>query len=349
MVSIVDVAKLAKVSTTTASRVLSGSTYPVSSERRARVLAAAAELNYSPSALAKAMVTGDTRIVGVIIGDSTDPYFATIVRGVEDTARMHGYLVVVCNSDRDPNVELSYMKTLNDYRVDGVIFAGGGLEDPDYIASMEEIMKSFQERGAASISLGKHHVPSTSIMVDNQKIIRDAMEYLVSLGHTRIGYISGPELLTTTQERLAGYYAVVEKYNLDEGPELVLRGDYSYQSGLQAAEAFILMRPKPTAILASNDFMGIGCLAGLRSKGVQIPEDISIMGVDDITFTRFVDPPLTTMEIPMYELGKTGMEKLIALRQMEESPEETVILPHQLVVRESTGMPSKIKHRKLDE
>ena len=302
------------------------------------MLIAAAELNYSPSALAKAMVTGDTKIIGVIIGDSTDPYFAAIVRGVEDAARSRGYLVVVCNSDHDPQVELSYMKTLNDYRVDGVIFAGGGLADEAYIASVAEVLKSFQARGAVCISLGQHNLPSFPIMVDNQQIIQDAMEYLVSLGHTRIAYISGPELLTTTESRLTGYRTVVKKYGLDDEPELVSRGDYSYQSGQRAAEDFAEMELKPTAILASNDLMGIGCLAKLRELGYRIPEDISIMGIDDITFARFVDPPLTTIAIPMYELGKRGMDMLSSLRQGESSVDKQIILPHTLIERKSTSV-----------
>jgi len=349
MTSLVDVAKLANVSITTASRVLSRSTYPVSDEKRERVLAAASELNYSPSALAKALVTGDTKIVGVIIGDSTDPYFATIVRGVDDEARLQGYLVVVCNSDRDPLVELSYLKTLNDYRVDGVIFAGGGLADEDYVSSVSELLESFQNRGAVCISLGKHLFPSFPILVDNQQIVQDAMEYLVGLGHKRIGYISGPELLTTTQARLTGYQTGVKKYGLDEEPELVLRGDYSYQSGLQAAEAFNVMKNKPTAILASNDLMGIGCLAGLRERGYHIPSDISIIGIDDITFSRFVDPPLTTIIVPMYELGRVGMETLLAIRQGEDLPYEQILLPHKLVVRGSTGAPPAKKPELVDE
>jgi LacI family transcriptional regulator len=343
MASLVDVAKLANVSITTASRVLSGSTYPVSDEKRERVLAAATELNYSPSALAKALVTGDTKIVGVIIGDSTDPYFATIVRGVDDAARLQGYLVIVCNSDRDPQVELSYLKTLNDYRVDGVIFAGGGLDDEAYVFQVSELLGSFRDRGAVCISLGKHLFPSFPILVDNQQIVQDAIEHLVSLGHKRIGYISGPELLTTTQARLAGYQAGVRKYGLDEEPELVLQGDYSYQSGLQAAEAFTVMKNKPTAILASNDLMGIGCLAGLRERGYHIPADISIIGIDDITFSRFVDPPLTTIIVPMYELGRVGMETLLALREGEDLPHKQILLPHKLVVRKSTGAPSAKK------
>jgi len=339
MSSIVEVARLANVSVTTVSRVLSGSSHPVSEEKRKRVMDAAARLNYSPSALAKAMVTGDTKIVGVIIGDATDPYFATIVRGVEDAARNYGYLVVVCNSDRNPEVELAYLKTLNDYRVDGLIFAGGGLNDQKYIESVTEILECFQERGSVCVSLARQHLPSYPVLMDNQQIVQDAVSYLVGLGHTRIAYISGPELLTTTQSRLEGYHLAVQEFGIEQAGELILGGDYTYQAGLRVASEIHAMSRKPTAVLASNDLMAIGCLVGLKELAYQIPRDISVIGIDDIAFARFVDPPLTTVSVPMYALGKIGMESLVTLRKGNRPEKELVVLPHQIVVRKSTGAP----------
>ena len=337
--SIIEVARLANVSVTTVSRVLSGSAYPVSKDKRKRILEAAASLNYSPSALAKAMVTGDTRMVGVIVGDATDPYFATIVRGVEDAAREHGYLVVVCNSDRNPQVEMSYLKTLNDYRVDGIIFAGGGIDDQKYIDEVAGIIEIFQERGSVCVSLARSHLPSYPVRVDNRQAVRDGVRHLVALGHTRIAYVSGPELLTTTHSRLDGYRNAVKEFKVDEKTELILSGNYTFRSGVEAAHTVHAMQVKPTAVLASNDMMAIGCLVGLKELGYQVPQDISVIGIDDIAFAQFVDPPLTTVSIPMYELGKTGMENLIALRQGVKPEKEMVILPHSLVVRKSTGRP----------
>ena len=178
MASITDVAKRANVSITTVSRVLSGSAHPVSDETRARVLEAAEALNYSPSALAQAMVTRATRIVGVIIGDATDPYFAAIVRGIEDVARRHGYLVIVCNSDRAPEIELAYLNTLNNYRVDGIIFAGGGLADEKYLEKIQQALQAIYQRGAVSVSLAKHLFSSFSVLVDNEQVVKDGVAYL---------------------------------------------------------------------------------------------------------------------------------------------------------------------------
>jgi LacI family transcriptional regulator len=339
MTSITDVAKRANVSITTVSRVLSGSSHPVSDETRSRVLEAAEALNYSPSALAQAMVTRATRIVGVIIGDATDPYFAAIVRGIEDVARRHGYLVIVCNSDRVPEIELAYLNTLNNYRVDGIIFAGGGLADEQYLEKIQQALQSIYQRGAVSVSLAKHLFSSFSVLVDNEQVIRGAVDYLVGLGHRSIAYISGPELLTTTQLRLNGYKAALLAHGLRLTPEFILAGNYKYESGLSAAKTLASLPELPTAILASNDMMAIGCLVGLKTLGYRIPENISVMGVDDIATTQFVDPPLTTISLPLYELGARGMENLISLRHNGLTAYEAVTLAHKLVVRESTAPP----------
>ncbi len=339
MVSIIDVAKKANVSITTVSRVLNSSSHSVSEERRTRVLEAAKTLNYSPSALAQAMVTRATRIVGVIIGDAMDPYFATIVRGVEDVAREHGYLVIVCNSDRVPEIELQYLQTLSSYQVEGVIFAGGGLTDEKYVQKMRQALEVFYSRGAVCVSLAKHLISPFAVLVDNEQIIKDATSYLISLGHQSIAYISGPGLLTTASLRLTGYRSALEAHGLEFRPELIFDGDYKYEAGLRAARAIDALPTTPTAVLASNDLMAIGCLVGLKELGYRIPDDLNVMGIDDIATTQFVDPPLTTMAIPLYDLGAIGMESLIRLRNREAIAAGKITLPHRLVVRKSTAAP----------
>ena len=338
--SIVDVARSASVSVTTVSRVLSGSAHPVSEEARARVLEAARELHYSPSALAQAMVSRETRIVGVIIGDATDPYFAGIVRGVEDVARQHGYLVIVCNSDRQPEIELRYLNTLNDYRVDGVIFAGGGLTDEAYLRDIRQALEVYSERGAVCVSLGKHLFPSFSVVVDNAGITADAVDYLAGLGHRAIAYVSGPPLLTTTHLRRASFEASLRRHGLPVVPEHILNGDYTFESGLAAAQVLAGLDPRPTAVMASNDLMAVGCIVGLKRLGLRVPGDLSVMGIDDIATAQFVDPPLTTVAVPLHNLGATGMRSLIRLRREELAPDQTITLPHSLVIRQSTAPPA---------
>lgn len=340
MVSIEDVARLANVSVSTASRVLSSSAHPVSDEKRERVLLAARELNYSPSLLAQAMVTGDTRIIGVIVGDASDPYFATIVRGVEDVARANQYLVIVCDSDRDPEVELSYMRTLNSYRVDGIIFAGGGLNDAGYLQDIEPLLKNFRERGAVCVSLGKQLFPNYSVLIDFKQLVQDAAEYLLELGHRKIAYISGPALLTTTQYRFEGFMAAFNAHKSEINPDYLIEGDFTYESGKRAGEMILAMADRPTAVLASNDLMALGCMNALKTAGMHIPEDISIVGIDDILFAQFVEPSLTTVSIPLYELGKIGMESLLHLRGNEGDLYGEVFLPHKLIIRNSAAKPA---------
>lgn len=342
MVSLVDVARRANVSLTTASRVLSSSQHPVSGEKRTRVLRAARELNYTPSVLAQAMVTGDTHIIGVIVGDAADPYFASIVRGIEDIARANHYLVIICNSDRDSEAELSYLHTLNGYRVDGVIFAGGGLNDPDYLQGMDFFLKNFYDRGAACISLGKHLFPNYSVLVDFKQLVEDAVDYLANLGHKKIAYISGPSQLTTTDDRFKGFCSGLEKHSIRVNQDYLLDGDFTYESGIRAIELILAMGERPTAILASNDLMAVGCIAALKEAGLRIPEQFSVMGIDDIPFARFIDPPLTTISIPLYLLGKIGMERLLQIRRGELAGQGELVLPHKLIVRASTGRPPGI-------
>jgi LacI family transcriptional regulator len=341
MTSITDVARQAKVSITTVSRVLNSDAHPVSEQARMRVLKATEELGYSPSALAKAMVTRSTNIVGVIVGDTTDPYFASIVRGVEDVARLMGYLVIVCNSDRVPDIEIKYLTTLHDYRVDGVIFAGGGLVDERYLSMIGPKLESFRNRGAAIVTMGSHLFPSLAVEVDNSQAVQDATEYLISLGHHSIAYISGPTHVTTSELRFKGYCAALESHHLEINPGLILPGNYSYDSGLIAAHQVVSLSEKPTAILASNDMMAIGCAVGLRNEGWRIPQDVSLMGIDDITPAVFIDPPLSTIALPLYEQGAKGMEYLVKLRNGEVPPNQTIMLPHKLIVRTSTAPPLK--------
>jgi LacI family transcriptional regulator len=335
MASVFDVARQAKVSVATASRVLSGSEYPVSRATRARVLDAAALLEYSPNALAKAMATGRTGIVGVLVGDASDPYFAAIVRGIEDVARQHGKLVVVCNSDRDPAIELQYLRALNDYRVDGLIFAGGGLTDDGYVHEIHKAVDLFRSRGAACVALAAHLFPSYRVLIDNEQVVRDAVAYLHTLGHRRIAFLSGPPLLTTTGLRLAGYRLASAELGLVEEAGYVLEGDYTFEGGVLAARAIHDLRPRPTALLASNDMMAMGAIVGLRQLGYAIPHDVSVMGIDDIPTAIAVHPALTTVAIPLHELGATGMESLLRLRAGELIADDGVTLPHHIVVRDS--------------
>jgi LacI family transcriptional regulator, galactose operon repressor len=339
MTTIVDVAKVAGVSISTVSRVLSSSDHPVSEETRQRVLHAVASLNYSPSALARAMITQDTRIIGIIVSDNQDPFFAAIVRGVEDVARSLGFLVIICNSDRRPDIELKYIQTLNDYRVDGIIFTGGGVKDPAYVAELTNLLGILERRNCAVVSLGYQVFPCVQVSNDNVQATADATRYLAQLGHERIGYISGPEHLTTTGLRLEGYRLGMQQSGLAFNPALVLPGDYTLEAGQKASELIIAMRRRPTAVLASTDYMAIGCAIGLKAVHLSIPEDISVMGINDIRAASCLDPPLSTVSLHMYEMGAVGIRYLLKRRNGEIGDTYRHTIKHELVIRGSTAPP----------
>ena len=335
--SITEVAKLANVSITTVSRVMNDSSHPVNEDTRQRVLKAAKELSYSPSALAQAMVSKDTKIIGVIVGDTSDPYFASIVRGVEDVARSYGYVVIVCNSDRQPEIELRYLDVLDSYRVDGVIFTGSGLSDEAYIDNITPYIEHFENRGAAVITMGRHYFPSILVSYDNYQALKEAANHLVDLGHTRIAYVSGPEVLTSFESRLEGYIDSLNENGINFEPDYYFQGDFSYDSGQLAADRIMTMDRPPTAVLCANDWMAIGCLTALKRQGVAIPGDMSVMGIGDIDSSSYIEPSLTTVSLPLQDMGAMAMDCLIQQRAGNLTEQDLPVLPHEIIIRNSTG------------
>ncbi|HLI88106.1 MAG TPA: LacI family DNA-binding transcriptional regulator [Ktedonobacteraceae bacterium] len=338
LASIAEVAKRAGVSIASASRVLSNSTYPVSAETREKVLRAARELNYVPNSLARGLRMQRSHLIAVLVGDNADPYFAEIVRGVEDVANEAGYLTIVCNSDRNPSKELHHLRVLQDYRVDGVIFAGGGLNESGHPGQLEQAVQSMVNRGAAVITLTQHTLNVPSIQPDNFGGARQMAARLIALGHRRIAFVTGPANVVTANIRLQGYMAALAEAGLPIDPGLLLAGNFDRESGEQAVSALVHMAPeqRPTAIFAANDETAIGVLSGLRRHGWQVPADISVCGFGDIPMASVVVPTLTTVHMGLRDLGRAGTRKLLAyLRHEQVSPLE--MQPTTVIERESTA------------
>jgi LacI family transcriptional regulator len=318
--SLAEVSRHAGVSIATASRVLNGSTHPVSEGTRDRVLAAADELGYRPSELARALVKRTSRIVGVIVGDIVDPYFAEIARGVEDVAARDGHLTMVCNADRRPAAELAHLGVLRDYHAAGVVFAGSGYEDAAEEPALQALVDELQEAGSVVVALAARDLDCPSVLVDNRAAARVAAEHLLELGHRRIAFVEGPPGLHTSAQRRAGF--------LDAVPDgALLAGGFEFEAGAAAAEA--LLDDLPDAVLAVNDEAAIGLLTALRRAGVDVPGRISVAGIDDTRPARLVD--LTSVSLPLNQLGAT------AARVILEGAEGDVVLPHRLVVRGTTA------------
>jgi LacI family transcriptional regulator len=327
MASLADISRRAGVSIATASRVLNGSSHPVSDATRDRVLAAAEELGYRPSELARALVKRTSRIVGVIVGDIVDPYFAEIARGVDDVAGPAGHLTMVCNAERRPAAELAHLGVLLDYHAAGVVFAGSGYEDAAEAASMRAIVDQLQASGSAVVALAARDLDCPSVLVDNHAAARDATQHLLDLGHRRIAFVEGPPGLHTSAHRLEGFAEAMAAAGAEPAR---LAGGFEYEAGDAAAGELVGGGDLPDAILAVNDEVAIGLLTGLRRAGVDVPGQVSVAGIDDTRPARLVD--LTSVSLPLHELGARAARVVI-----EGGGGGHVVLPHRLVARGTTA------------
>jgi LacI family transcriptional regulator, galactose operon repressor len=325
LASLADISRRAGVSIATASRVLNGSSHPVSDATRNRVLEAADELGYRPSELARALVKRTSRIVGVLVGDIVDPYFAEIARGVEDVATSVGHLTMVCNTERRPEAELAHLDVLRDYHAAGVVFAGSGYEHVAEASALREAVADLQKRGTVVVALAVRDLDCPSVLVDNRAAAREATEHLLSLGHRRIAFVEGPAGLHTSAHRREGFEAAVAAAGASP---VVLPGGFEFEAGAAAAES-LLAGGLPDAVLGVNDEVAIGLLTGLRRAGVDVPGQVSVAGIDDTRPARLVD--LTSVSLPLHELGEA------AARVILEGASGDTVLPHRLVTRATTA------------
>lgn len=332
--SLRDVAGRAGVSVSTASRVLSGSTHPVSDATRQRVLAAADELGFAPNRLARALATARSQTIGVVVHDVSDPYFAGIVRGLEDVAGTRDHALFVSSSDRDMDKEMAVLTAFVANQVDAIVLAASGLAIPEYVAAMSTILARFESLGGVVVTLSEHSYQSARVVFDNRGATALIVDHLVELGHHRIAYVAGPDELNVTAVRLEGYRQGLEAAGLDYDDDLVISGNFSLQGGGEAATR--LVERGATAILAANDMMAIGALRSLLDQGISVPDDISVAGYDDIEFAAYAPVPLTTVRIPLTEYGRLGARLVLDLLSGQVPDEPPEVHP-ELIVRASTG------------
>lgn len=332
VVSIRDVAAEAGVSVATVSRVLDpDNDYPVRPETRQGVITTAARLGYRPNDLARALLQRRTGTIGVLIPDISNPYYADIVRGVEDVLSGSGRRVVLCNTNRDVEKASRYMDMLLKTRVDGVVVVGGGS------TRLASFLQPLAVYGTRVVAIGRHNLPFPSIQVNNVEASRQATEYVLSLGHTVIGCITGPADSYTVQDRLAGYRAALRARGLSVRPRLIIKADFEETGGYTGTRRLLAARDRPTAILAANDRSAVGVLAALADAGVAVPRDMSVMGFDDIPLASFLRPALTTVAVPASQLGR---EAALLLEREQEDPANTSReLATRLVIRDSCCPP----------
>jgi LacI family transcriptional regulator len=266
------------------------------------------------------------------------------MRGVEEVASEFGYLTIMCNSERKPERELHYLRILRDYRTDGILFAGGGLNEPGYPERLEVVVRDVLSRGAAVVTLAQHTLSVPSVQPDNFGGAQRMTNYLLQLGHERIAFVSGPANVTAADARLQGYRAALTQAGKRVEQDLMLSGSFDRASGERAAEAVARREAemRPTAIFAANDETAIGVLSGLVRLGVSVPGDISVCGFGDLPAAQIVAPTLTTVRIDLRALGRTGTRALLAQLRHEEVT-QLQVLPTSIVERASTAPLTNVK------
>ena len=329
MATLADVARHAGVSTATASRIINGSPKPVADALRARVLAAVAELKYVPNAHAQMLARSHRSAVGVIVHDVSDPYFAEITRGLQRVATADNRLVIICNSYRDPDRELEYIDLLHAHQVAAIVIAGSGYLDEATAARLDERLRAFEATGGRIAVIGRHEHTGDAVMPDNEEGGFIAAAHLFDLGHEEIAVIAGPAALTTTADRLAGVRRAAKVYRRSLPKGRIFHADFTRDGGFAFADVIQTKFPEVTAIAALNDSMAVGALASLRRAGRRV----AVIGFDDMPIARDVTPSLTSVRLPLTELGERAMR--LALGEAADQPRVEHIAA-ELVRRDST-------------
>jgi len=326
-----DVAEHAGVSITTVSHILNDTRH-VSDELRGRVEKAMLELDYTPNALARGLRQKQTRTLGIIVPDSANPYFAEVARGVEDACFAQGYSVILCNSDSDPEKESMYINVLAEKQVDGICLVAASTE------TIEKHLDAVPELQIPMVLIDREY-PKTivdTVVVENTDGAVKAIEHLLSSGHHRIGCITGLPDLMNSQKRSDGYRQAIQEAGLIVDESLVIEGDFRYEGGYDATKQLLALENPPTAVFACNDLMAIGAISAVVSEGLSVPEDISIVGFDDIHLAVFANPSLTTVVQPKHEMGVKAADILLKrLKDSKMSPDRYQLKTH-LLVRDST-------------
>lgn len=331
MAAIRDVAKAANVSISTVSHALNG-TAPISAAVRARVLAAAEALNYQPSQAARTLVTGKSSVIGLLVGNVANPYFPEIIHGIEAVLSGEGYHVFLSNTNDDLKKNDRIIDALIGQRVAGILLMIREFEG----APLQRLLA----HGVPVVLRDPPPMPAPEHVAVVEIAYADgivaAIRHLAALGHTRIAHVTGPMTTRGGPERLAMFRQALEAASLPFIPDLIQGGNYRVEGGRAAGHTLLQRADPPTAIFAANDSTALGVLQAARERGVRVPDDLSLVGLDDVPVASLVTPPLTTVALPLAEIGTIAARALVAMIR-GESTERKICIDGHLVVRESTG------------
>lgn len=338
MSTINDVARHAGVSAMTVSRVINNSGY-TSRPTRERVERAIAELGYVPNALARQLRSRSTNTLALVVSDISNPFFTTIARGVEDTASAHGFAVMFCNTDESEEEEARYLRLLIERQVDGVLLVPAGGSDKS--------LAMLRAHGTPTVVIDRR-VPARrvdSVRSDSEAGAHALTRHLIQLGHRRIAVLSGRRAVSTSVDRVAGCRRALEEAGLELDPDLVIYGDYNFgernqSDGHRMAQRVLAVSPRPSAVFAANNFIAFGAIRAIREAGLRVPDDVSVVAFDDLPAEWVMEPFLTVVAQPAYEIGRRAaelmLERLAGTRTVDG---EDVILPTELITRRSSAAP----------
>jgi LacI family transcriptional regulator len=334
-VTLRDVAHVAGVHPATVSRALNEETRALVNEETARrVLKAAEELGYRPNPIARGLKTNRSYTVGVLIPDLTNPLFPPILRGIEDCLATAGYTALTANTDNDPERELLDSQTMRARQVDGIIAATARRDHRLHDALLEAGIE------LVLVNRRQEALPVSSATADDRMGMRLAVEHLLSLGHTRIAHLGGPLDYSTGLDRHDSFYETMRAAGIEPDPELVLCAEaFTESEGARLCGELLDDGREFTAVAAANDLLALGCYDVFGERGVRCPEDVSVVGFNDMPFAARFAPPLTTIHIPHYEIGKAAAQLMLERLQNGDEPPREIRLEPDLVVRESTGPP----------
>ena len=333
-VTIYDVAEYAGVGIATVSRVINGSPH-VSMHTRQRVRAAIDDLNYHPGAAARSLVSGRTRTIGFVLCQSPDRIFADaflpeVLRGAGDAVRQNGFRVLL-HPVQDIAAPSAYIGLVREEHADGIILSGPRTDDQQ--------LRHLKDEGFPVVLLGQ--LPGAGmpfVDVDNVRAARGAVQHLLCLGHRRVGMITNaPLVYTAARDRLAGYHQALAEAGIPFVQSLVGYGDFREESGHEAVESLLDLDDPPTAVFVASDLVAFGAMVAIRLRGLKIPDDVALVGFDDVRLADYVDPPLTTVQLPAYSLGYEAARLLTRLIVGETVDRTEILLQTELVVRQSCG------------
>lgn len=337
--TVYDIAEEAGVSPATVSRVLTGNAN-VSPKKREKIQAIIDKYNFKPNALARSLIKKESKMIGMILPDITNPFFASVFLEAEKYAVSLGYTILLCNSMNDNfmnmnHLESLYLKTLVEKQVDGIIMMGGRINDSKTVKEYaDEVLEIMEKVPVVMINGKMAGVDCYKVNADEKHGIEQLIDYLYRLGHRRIGFVGGMQGITSNDIKIKAFLSTIKEYDILCKKEWILNGTFSIESGAECMNKLLCSRDLPTAVLAVNDFEAVGALKAAKKRGFKVPDDISITGFDDSYVSDIVAPAITTVSQNNSELGRTAVDIILKVSNGEKVKKDYTIATN-LVIRDS--------------